>query len=234
MKDGRHGQWEGFERRIGYRFADPALLCGALTHSSASDGKNNHQFDRMEYLGDAVLELVVSHFLYDTFPAFTEGELTKVRTGIVTEQSLYRAAKHLGLDSQIRLGRGEENTGGREKPSILSDAVEALIGAIYLDGGLDAAREFILRILHESIRESVRHGGVLDYKTRLQEYLQKDSPLPICYESRRQPGESVSFYARVCHGGQVLGEGCGQRKKSAEQQAAKAALEKLGELYGGR
>ncbi|MGI6168888.1 MAG: ribonuclease III [Christensenellales bacterium] len=222
-----------FERRIRYRFSDRALLYGALTHSSASDGKN-HQFDRMEYLGDAVLELVISHFLYDTFPLFTEGELTKVRTGIVTEHSLYRAAKSVGLDRQIRLGRGEENTGGREKPSILSDAVEALIGAIYLDGGLEAAQSFVLRILHDAIRESVRQGGVLDYKTRLQELLQKDSPLPICYETQRQPGETVMFRSRVCYDGLVLGEGCGSRKKSAEQQAAKQALDRLEHKRSGR
>ncbi len=214
-----------FEAKTGYKFKDKSILENALCHSS-SCGVGTKTFDRMEYLGDAVLELVVSAFLYAAFPDYEEGKLTKVRTGIVSEGALSRAAKETGLSGIIRLGKGEELTGGREKPSILSDAFEAVTAAVYLDGGIDAATDFVLRCLKDIIQESVKQGGVADYKTHLQEHLQKSSPSPIEYRTREAEGSGFNFYSEVFHKGKMIGSGYGNRKKDAEQQAAKAALER--------
>ena len=219
---------EEFEERIGYRFQNIQLLQDALCHSSFC-GAQNSTFDRMEYLGDAVLELIISNFLYDTFPDYSEGMLTKVRTGIVSEGSLSIAAKEIGIDQAIVLGKGEEHSGGRGKPSILSDAYEAVTGAIYLDGGLEAAKTFVLGSLKENIASSIRHGGVEDYKTKLQEYLQSKSTAAIEY--RTAPVKNAvgpQFHSSVYHDGEMLGSGTGNRKKTAEQMAARDALKRLG------
>ena len=203
---------------INYHFKNRELLTHALTHSSVNGGNT---FDRLEYLGDAVLELCVSQFLFDTYPQIGEGQLTKFRAGIVSEPSLAVAAKAFNLHAYIILGKGEENSGGREKASIISDTLEALIGAIYLDGGLDSAKEFIFEVLHERIVQVV-HGESKDSKSELQEVLQSFSQSPILY--RTLPTETGGFYSEIIFQNSILGCGSGIRKKAAEQNAAKEAL----------
>lgn len=213
-----------FESRIGYRFKDMQLLEMALCHSSLC-GESSKAFDRMEYLGDAVIELTVSAYLYNTFPDYEEGTLTKVRTGIVSEGALSKAAKRVGIDALIKLGKGEELTNGRRKPSILSDAFEAVAAAVFLDGGFSAASDFVIFCLKEIIRNSIEQGGVLDYKTRLQEEIQRSSLMPVEYKTVSSSDKNYTFYSEAFHDGTLLGKGYGNRKKEAEQQAAKFALQ---------
>ncbi|MDL2289170.1 ribonuclease III [Clostridia bacterium OttesenSCG-928-F22] len=217
-----------FQEKIGYQFQHKAILEDALKHSSYA-GSRNHEFDRMEYLGDAVLELIISTYLYTTFSDYTEGMLTKVRTGIVSEGALSEAAKLIGIPAVVMLGKGEEHSGGREKPSILSDVFEAVVGAVYLDGGLQPATDFVLSSLKGNIIHSIERGGVEDYKTKLQEHIQSFSQKAVEYTTQTlKTGTNPEFEAVVAHEGKELGRGRGGKKKTAEQEAAKAALEKLG------
>ncbi|MHB1315262.1 MAG: ribonuclease III [Christensenellales bacterium] len=203
---------------IQYEFNDKKLLMDAITHSSVNGA---YDFDRLEYLGDAVLELCISRYLFDTYQNAEEGQLTKLRAGIVSEPSLAKAARDLNLHSYIFLGKGEENSGGREKASILSDALEAVIGAVYLDGGIESAQKFVLYALRDRIQKAAE-GESKDSKTELQELLQSFSQDPITY--RTTPCVSGGFYSEVIFQNKALGGGCGTRKKTAEQSAAKEAL----------
>ncbi|MGI6175308.1 MAG: ribonuclease III [Christensenellales bacterium] len=214
------------EKNIGYRFSNHRLLDQAMAHSSCQNIKDN-TFDRLEYLGDAVLELIISEFLFRTCPHYTEGELTKVRTGVVSENSLFMAAKRIGIHENILLGKGEENSAGREKPSILSDALEALIGALYLDSDLKTVTSVVLKLLKSNIENAIDIGGTQDYKTKLQEELQSRSSDSIHYDTTQMPDEKSLFHAIVYHGVRMLGKGSGRRKKLAEQAAAQDALKKL-------
>lgn len=217
---------------LNYRFKDENILQTALTHSSyANEAKSEGVVcnERLEFLGDAVLGLVVGSYLYRTFPQLPEGRLTKLRASVVCEQMLAKKAKSLGVPDFLRLGKGEELTGGRNRMSILEDAFESIIGAIYLDGGIEEAERFILGQLKGEIEAVYTSHSVIDSKTSLQEVLQKNSQAPIEYTvvGESGPAHNKLFRVEVKHCGKVLGEGVGKSKKEAEQHAAQAALEKL-------
>lgn len=217
-----------FEEIIGYEFKNPALLGEALTHSSYVNGKHNSN-ERLEFLGDSVLSVVVSKYLFLSLDV-PEGKLTKIRSKLVCEDSLYEFAKKIRLGENIKLGKGEENTGGRDRRSILADAFEALIAAIYLDGGLEAAREFIMPFM-PSI-ETIKSGKLMfgDYKTILQEIIQKNPEERVVYQISEEHGaaHNKTFTANVLLNGQVIGSGSGGSKKEAEQAAAKEAIKLMG------
>lgn len=218
------------EEKIGYRFKESAYLTRALTHSSYSGGKNNGSNERLEFLGDSVLQLTVSKYLFTNMTTVPEGGLTKLRASIVCENSLYGFAKKIDLGKYILLGKGEEMTGGRDRRSILADAFEALIAAIFLDGGEDAAQEMILKFV-PSI-EALRSGKVRlgDYKTILQEIIQQNPEERIFYEvtDNGDKPQGKVFYASVLLNGQVIGSGSGLSKKEAEQAAAREAVKLMG------
>jgi len=218
-------------QRLGYLFRDENLLRLALTHPSiaheASTPTPHNQ--RLEFLGDAVLGLVLSRQLYEQFPDADEGLLTKARARLVNAGSLAAHGRALGLGTHLILSRGEENTGGRERASALTDAFEALLGAIFLDGGFDAAREFILREFAADIRELDLPAGIENPKGELQEWLQAKSPVAPQYQvvSAEGPDHDRVFVCAVHHAGVELASGSGKSKKAAESDAALAALKKL-------
>ena len=218
------------EQKIGYRFKDSAYLTRAMTHSSFSGGKNRGSNERLEFLGDAVLQITVSQYLFTNMTSEPEGGLTKLRASIVCESSLYSFAKRIDLGSYILLGKGEEMTGGRDRRSILADAFEALIAAIFLDGGMEEAEKFVLGFV-PSI-DALKSGKVRlgDYKTILQEIIQQNPEEHISYDVRDGGGEShcKTFCADVLMNGQVIGSGEGQSKKEAEQAAAREAISLMG------
>ncbi len=219
-----------FEQRIGYEFKNPALLHEALTHSSYVNGKNHHSNERLEFLGDSVLSVVVSKYLFENLQDQPEGQLTKLRASIVCEHALFPFAQKIGLGDEIFLGKGEENTGGRQRRSILADAFEALIAAIYLDGGLEKARDFILPFIPPL--DVLRSGKLLigDYKTILQEIIQQNPEEKVTYELAGETGAAHNkvFTSNVLLNGQVIGSGSGYSKKEAEQAAAKEAISLMG------
>ncbi len=217
------------ERTIGYKFNNRTLLQTAMTHSSyANDhrmNKNNCN-ERLEFLGDAVLELISSDFLFAKYPNYPEGELTKLRASLVSEEPLAAVAKKLNLGEYIMMGKGEELTGGRERNSITSDAVEALLGSIYLDGGMEPARAFALKYILTSVDEKRLFH---DSKTILQEIVQKYKLGELSYEivNESGPDHDKSYEANCIINGKVVGMGVGKTKKSAHQQAAFMAIKKL-------
>lgn len=219
-----------FEERIGYEFKNPALLKEALTHSSFVNGKNHHSNERLEFLGDSVLSVVVSKYLFENLTDKPEGQLTRLRASIVCEHALFPFAEKIKLGDEILLGKGEENTGGRHRRSILADAFEALIAAIYLDGGLEAARRFIIPFIPPL--ESLRSGKLLigDYKTILQEIIQQNPEEKVVYELADESGAAHNriFTSNVLLNGQIIGTGVGPSKKEAEQNAAKEAIKLMG------
>lgn len=218
------------QQKIGYSFKDISYLERAMTHSSYAGGKNNGSNERLEFLGDAVLQLSVSQFLFTSMETVPEGGLTKLRASIVCENSLFNFAKKIGLGEYLLLGKGEEMTGGRDRRSILADAFEALIAAIFLDGGMEQARAFIMSFM-PSI-EALKSGKVKlgDYKTILQEIIQQNPEEHISYEVTESDGENHHklFHAKVMLNGQRIGEGNGHSKKEAEQAAAKEAIGLMG------
>ena len=220
-----------FMTKLSYSFTDPTLLNSALTHSSYVKGENRASVhnERMEFLGDAVLELCVSEYIYLNFPQMNEGTMTRVRARAVCEPALYDVAKRLDLGKYIRLSHGEEHTGGRHKPSILSDALEAVIGAMFLDGGIDCARRFVLSFVKTSVEEAVRTVSVKDYKTLLQEQVQRnhDGDLEYTVIGVSGPDHKRVFTMQVSIAGVVYGFGSGTTKQTAGQNAAKATLELL-------
>ena len=224
-------------QRLGYPFRDENLLRLALTHPSiaheASTPTPHNQ--RLEFLGDAVLGLVLSRQLYEQFPDADEGLLTKARARLVNAGSLAEHGRALGLGTHLVLSRGEENTGGRERASALTDAFEALLGAVFLDGGFDAAREFILREFAADIRELDLPAGIENPKGELQEWLQAKSPVAPQYQvvSAEGPDHDRVFVCAVHHAGVELASGSGKSKKAAESDAALAALKKLRAATGG-
>ena len=217
------------EEKLGYSFADPKLLTHALTHSSYANEHHLAKADnneRLEFLGDAVLEVVTSEWLFLHYPKAPEGEMTRWRAALVCEDALAAAARKLSLGGKILLGRGEEAGGGRGKASLLSDCLEAVIGAIFLDGGIEAAKTFILtHVLTDP--ESRLHQR--DNKTSLQEILQKDGRPAPAYQpvSEEGPDHDKRFTVQVVVEGEVMGEGTGRSKKEAEQLAAGKAIEAL-------
>ena len=218
------------EEKIGYKFKDRAVLKRAMTHSSFSGGKNNGSNERLEFLGDSVLQINVSLYLFTNMTGVPEGGLTKLRASIVCENSLYNFAKKIDLGSHLYLGKGEEMTGGRERRSILADAFEALIAAVYLDGGADEAQKLILKFMPGI--EALKSGKVRlgDYKTVLQEIIQQNPEERVSYEVREtdEKRHAKQFFADVLLNGQIIGSGIGRSKKEAEQAAAKEAVKLMG------
>jgi ribonuclease-3 len=223
------------QQRISYTYRDPRLLERALTHKSfANENRLAEHNERMEFLGDAVLNLVVSELLMQAWPASPEGELSRYRAAVVSEASLAAAARDIGLGEFLRLGRGEEQSGGREKGSLLADSLEALIASLYLDGGIAEARAFISRVFQDAVRKARDAGACRDFKTELQELSQERlRTLPeyrVVTESG--PDHQKLFTIELTVRGKVLGRGTGRSKKDAEQKAAKEALEKLSDAGG--
>lgn len=232
---------ENLQERLGYGFVRPELLERALTHGSAlgearggggsgtveSETEDN---ERLEFLGDAVLALLVSENLYESFPGWSEGQLSRSRARLVNAQSLQAAARRLELGRHLRLGRGEEKTGGREKGALLANAYEAVIGAIYLDGGLNAARSFLRRtLLEDALEKRGERLAESDRKSALQEFLQGRGRPPAEYRLAGEsgPDHRKKFQVEVWVDGECLAAGQGNTKKEAEQQAADRALERL-------
>lgn len=207
------------------------MLIEALSHSSYANekrkGRNSNE--RLEFLGDSVLSIVVSQYLFEHFTHLPEGELTKIRASLVCEKSLYEFAKQIDLGEHILLGKGEENTGGRERVSILADAFEAVIAAVFLDGGLEAAKRHILKFIPKDIDDR-KPVSFSDHKTILQEIIQKNPEEKVEYKLVGQsgPDHNKAFKVQVRLNSNVIGTGIGRSKKEAEQMAAKEALELMG------
>lgn len=221
------------QRAIGYRFGRPALLDEALTHKSyVNEQKNSDSQDneRLEFLGDAVLSLIISEHVVAALPDASEGELSKLKARLVSEVSLAKAARSLGLGLLLRLGRGEERNQGHDKDSLLANAFEAVLAAIYLDGGLEAARAFAVRACAGELAQVGNAAGAQgDYKTQLQEWCQKRYETLPQYVTVREsgPDHQKLFEVQVTIQGDLAGEGAGRTKKEAEQVAAKQAVEQI-------
>ena len=220
------------EKKLNYTFRDPGLLGEALSHSSYA---NEHRSaglrsnERLEFLGDSVLGFVTAEFLFLQHPDLPVGDLTRIRAALVCEQSLYEVARKLDLGRYLKLGRGEEAGGGRERTSILADATEAVFAAVYLDGGIGAASALIHRCLLDAEKEEVVEERRRDYKTALQELVQRQADQVLTYRmiGEEGPDHDKTFLAEVLLNGTQVGTGSGHSKKEAEQSAAKAALRKL-------
>ena len=216
------------EERLGYTFQDPALLENALTHSSYANESRGRcaSNERLEFLGDSVLGMVVADYLFRVHPDMPEGELTRTRASLVCEESLVEVARDLSLGDYLLLGRGEDGGGGRHRPSIQADAVEAVLAAVYLDGGIGSARKLIQRFL---LSRGNPEGAARDFKTTLQELVQRESGQMLVYRlvSEEGPDHDKVFSMEVELNGSPVGFGQGHSKKEAEQMAAKAAIQAL-------
>ncbi len=218
------------EERLDYHFKDISLLENALIHSSYANEHHLggiHSNERLEFLGDSILGMVVADSLYRTFPELPEGNLTRLRASLVCENSLVLVAKELQLGAYLKLGKGEEAGGGRTRPSINADAVEAVLAAVYLDGGIDEARRIIQRFILNNMAQA--YEASRDYKTALQELVQRKSGQVLTYHlvGEAGPDHAKEFTMEVRLNGQAVGQGTGHSKKEAEQMAAKAAIAKL-------
>ena len=218
------------EETLGYRFQEPSLLENALTHSSYANehhGGHLQSNERLEFLGDSVLGMVVADYLYRNLPALPEGDLTRIRASLVCENNLVVVAGQWNLGAYLKLGKGEESCGGRERPSIRADAVEAVLAAVYLDGGIAQARKIIQKFILDNMSEMSNAGR--DFKTALQEFIQRKSGQTLTYHLIGQsgPDHAKTFEMEVRLNGQSIGTGKGRSKKDAEQSAAKAALRLL-------
>lgn len=226
---------EELQGKIDYHFHDEKFLNWALTHSSYANEYKKQKIvynERLEFLGDSILGLIVSEYIYTVYPNYPEGELTKLRATVVCEPTLSYLASNINLGRYMLLGKGEDATGGRNRVSILADAFEALIGAIYLDGNMESAKSFVLEHLKPVIEDAV--NGIelfIDYKTQLQEVLQKKNKGNITYKVIKEegPDHNKVFHTKVYAKETELGVGVGRSKKYAEQDAAKLALEKMNE-----
>lgn len=219
---------EQLEERLGYTFQDRSFLENALTHSSYANenkGRSKGSNERLEFLGDSVLGMVVADYLYRSHPDMPEGELTRTRAALVCEESLVEVARKLELGRYLQLGKGEDAGGGRQRPSIQADAVEAVIAAVYLDGGIGSARKLITRFILTNNRREL-DGCSRDYKTALQELVQKESGQVLSYRLMGEsgPDHAKTFQVEVSLNGKPVGSGEGRSKKEAEQNAAKAAI----------
>ncbi len=217
------------EQKIGYSYKNLSLLEKALTHSSYANEKKIESNERLEFLGDSVLSIIISDYIFKRLDGVSEGDLTKYRATLVCEHMLAEIAKKIGLDKLIRLGRGEEMTGGRNRASIVSDAFEAVLASIYLDGGIEVARKWLLNLMKNEIVETLEGKMYDDYKTMLQELVQKGNTGKVTYRTISESGleHNKIFRVEVLIDGQPINGGEGQSKKEAEQHAAKIAYEKL-------
>ncbi|MCX7950874.1 MAG: ribonuclease III [Clostridiales bacterium] len=233
MDKSRKKDLKKIEKIIDIDFDDISLLDIALTHSSYANqfnlGYNSHN-ERLEFLGDSVLSLIVSEYLFKKFKNKHEGKLTRIRAAVVCESSLAEVARRLMFNEYLRIGKGEELTGGRDKDSLLADCCEAVIAAIYLDRGLDKARKFVIKNLEEKIEIFSHDINYNDYKSKLQEYVQKDINKKITYKVANEygPDHNKTFEINVYLDNTLYGKGIGKSKKEAEQNAAKEALKSLG------
>ena len=222
----------GLEKIIGHTFKNKNILNHALVHSSYINENRLNQLDnneRLEFLGDAVLELATSEYIFNNFPDMIEGEMTKLRASVVCESTLSSCARQLGLGDFLKMGKGEEASGGKNRDSILCDLFEAIIGAIYLDGGYQPAKTFILSVLKDEICSLRGLTWISDCKTHLQEQLQKNSLDPIEYYVIKEegPDHMKIFTVELAHSGKILAQGVGRNKKEAEQAAAREAIERF-------
>lgn len=222
---------EAAKKAIGYEYKDIELLRHALTHRSYANEHNTEDNERFEFLGDSVLSIIISDHIFNRMKNRTEGDLSKFRAAIVCEQSLAEVSEKIKLNKHILLGKGEEMTGGRERPSIISDAFEAVIASIYLDGGIEAARGWVLNLMMEQIDAVLAGRKLKDFKTMLQEKVQKGHTGKVTYATVGESGEDHNkiFDVNVMIDGIVVAAGRGKSKKDAEQQAAKVALAGLDE-----
>jgi len=224
-------RFKQFQEKIGINFNNDAILKQAFTHSSYVNEhrrKRREDNERLEFLGDAVLELLVSQYLYKTYPTMSEGDLTKLRAAVVCEPSLVKFANELSFGELVLLGKGEELTGGRTRPALLADVFEAFIGAVYLDQGIDVALQFLEKIVFPKIKEGA-FSHVMDFKSQLQELVQREGAGTIEYRilTENGPAHNREFVATVSLNGKELGTGNGKSKKEAEQHAAQMALTQL-------
>ena len=215
------------EKSIGYTFKNKKLLEKALTHTSYAYENKVESNEKLEFLGDSILEFISSKYIYSKYPNLKEGEMTKVRATVVCEESLHKVAKLHGFSDFLKLGKSEQLSGGKNRPAILADSVEAVIAAIYLDGGLEPVDKFIVENLSNEIEMATKHVGIRDYKTVLQEKLQEHGEVKIEYQiiSEKGPDHDKIFEAQVSCDGRILAKGTGKSKKEAHMSAAKKALE---------
>ncbi len=220
---------EELEKNIGYTFKNKELLKQALRHTSYANERNLESNEKLEFLGDSILEFLSSKYIYNKYTKLREGEMTKVRATVVCEKSLYKVAKLHNFSDFLYLGKSEQKTDGSKRPAILADSVEAVIAAIYLDGGLEEAEKFIIENLKDAILDATKHVGDKDYKTVLQEKLQEHGDVKIEYKTIGEsgPDHDKTFEADVEVNGKFLAKGKGKSKKEAQMQAAKKALENL-------
>lgn len=224
-------EFKQFQETMDIRFQNESLLKQAFTHSSYVNEHRRRPYEdneRLEFLGDAVLELTVSQFLYKTYPVMTEGELTKLRAAVVCEPSLVMFANELEFGKLILLGKGEEMTGGRMRPALLADVFESFVGALYLDQGIEAVIPFLERVVFPKISAGA-FSHVMDFKSQLQEYVQRElkGAPTYCILEEKGPAHHKEFVTEVSLNGTVLGRGAGRSKKEAEQFAAQMALENM-------
>ena len=217
-----------FEKRIGYSFNNPDFLNHALTHSSYANEHHISDNERMEFLGDAVLNLIVSENLFNKLSGDSEGDLSKIRAALVCEQGLFELSKKIGLAQEIKLGHGEEMTGGRDRPSVVSDAFEALLAGIFLDSDFETARAWLLKLMDSELSK-VDTDSLGDFKSMLQEHTQKGGRGKVTYRITKEsgPDHSKMFECEVLIDGKAAATGKGRSKKDAEQDAAKNALDIL-------
>jgi ribonuclease-3 len=219
------------QTKIGFQFDNEELLRQAFTHSSYVNEHRIKSFEdneRLEFLGDAVLELTVSQYLFEKYPTMSEGDLTKLRAAIVCEPSLVNFAHELAFGEFILLGKGEEITGGRERPALLADVFEAFIGALYLDKGLNSVNQLLEKVVYPKIDDGA-FSHVMDFKSQLQEFIQRDGKGPLEYKivEEKGPAHNREFVSMVMINGELLGTGVGRSKKEAEQRAAEQALKQM-------
>ena len=221
--------FQKFEKEIGYTFKNIELLKTALTHTSYAYEHNVESNEKLEFLGDSILEFISSIFLFKNYTNLKEGEMTKVRATVVCEKSLYKVAKMHNFSDFLYLGKSEKVSGGEDRPAILADSVEAVIAAIYLDGGLEEAQKFIIKNLSSEIEIASKNVGQKDYKTVLQEKLQEHGEVEIKYTILREtgPDHDKTFEAQVECNHKKLAIGEGKSKKQAEMEAARKALESM-------
>lgn len=222
---------EQLEKNLKYTFKNKELLKNALAHSSYANEKKGQipSNERLEFLGDSVLSIIVSEYIYKNFPNLPEGQLTRIRASLVCEKSLCGFSKKLGVGDYILLGKGERANGGAERPSILADAFEAILAAIYLDGGIEPAKKHVLRFVQSELSH-LENDNFKDYKTELQEIIQRNPEEKLTYvlTGETGPDHDKCFTVEVHLNSNVIGEGSGHSKKNAEQAAAKKALELMG------
>jgi ribonuclease-3 len=222
---------EKLEANLKYTFKNKELLKNALTHSSYANEKKGgaSSNERLEFLGDSVLSVIASNYLFENFPELPEGNLTKLRASLVCEKSLCEFSKKLEIGEYLLLGKGEKANGGSTRPSILADAFEAVLAAMYLDGGMNVAKEHVLRFISEELSH-LEHENFKDYKTELQEIIQKNPEEKLTYRLIEEsgPDHNKNFVVEVHLNSNVIGKGSGHSKKKAEQMAARQALELMG------